>query len=314
MNHLSEYEVKPKHIIVHNPSMGDSLASVTSETLQQYNFLSVPNKAEVYREFGEFVKLLRDLGVKPLELSELLSTSQREYVLELRNPNMMFTRDPAVTLPWAPGVFVRCRFSLASRQHEAMIMSKALTNYGLKMVASFDHDEYMEGGDVLPMYFHGRRILIIGFGTRTSQAAALKLAKLLVPEYIDEIIGVRHDPQVLHLDTGFTIINSHTILAAKGMFNQGFTINKTLQLDWLNPIKYMSQLGFKIIYIDKNDAINNERCNVLPLGDKLFASFSMDQETKHALQSQAGIKLHELNGEELAKAAGGSHCLSRPIY
>src|SRR5688500_9318680 len=111
MLNLSEYEVKPRHLIVHNPAVADSLAMVTPETLEKYYYFSVPNKEVVYKEFDSYVALLSKLGAKPIELGDLLSRSQREYMMHQRDPNMMFTRDPVVTLPWDPSVFIKCRFS-----------------------------------------------------------------------------------------------------------------------------------------------------------------------------------------------------------
>lgn len=314
MKDLSEYARKPKHFIVHSPATGDSLAKVEEDTLDKYCYLAVPDKEKVYKQFDAYKKLLSHLGAEPIELSSLLSKSQREYMEQLHDPNLMFTRDPVITLPWDSRAFITCRFSLSSRERETTIMAKALVNLGLKSVLSFDHDEFIEGGDVLPVHLGDRRILIIGFGARTNQGAALKLAKRLIPEYVDEIIGLRHDTRVLHLDTGFTAINQQTLLVAQNMFNEGFMINESLQLEWFNPFAYAERLGFSIIYVDKEEAINHEQCNVLPLGDNTFVSFRLPVPIRDELTAKTGMKLFEIDGDELAKAAGGVHCLSRPVY
>jgi hypothetical protein len=45
---------------------------------------------------------------------------------------------------------------------------------------SFADDEFVEGGDVLPAMNQGKRLLLIGFGVRTTKAAAIKLALELI--------------------------------------------------------------------------------------------------------------------------------------
>lgn len=149
---------------------------------------------------------------------------------------------------------------------------------------------------------------------RTTEAAAIKLASELIPEAVDQILGLSHDPDLLHLDTGFTVLPNGVILAAKGMFTKGFLIDRNKQLQEINPIEYAEKLGFKIIRTEKSDAIANERCNMLPLGENRYVAFDMPEDFKAGLEEAAGISIQTVSGKEISKAAGGAHCLTRPIY
>jgi len=126
--------------------------------------------------------------------------------------------------------------------------------------------EYVEGGDVLPTMDEGKRILLIGFGVRTTKAAASRLALELIPEHVDMIIGLSHDPDLLHLDTGFAVLPNRVMLAAAGMFHAGFLIDENRSLSSIDPISHAQGMGFTIVRCDKADAITHERCNLLPLG------------------------------------------------
>jgi N-dimethylarginine dimethylaminohydrolase len=230
-----------------------------------------------------------------------------------RNPNLMFTRDSSVTLPWQPDVFIPARLALPSRSREPAVVAEALSRLGMKPVLSFVDDEFLEGGDVLPAMDAGKRMLLVGFGVRTTKAAAIRLALELVPEHVDTIIGLSRDPDLLHLDTGFTILPNRVIFAAAGMFTSDFLIDEDRRLSNVNPIEHAERLGFTIVRCEKADAIKHERCNMLPLGNGRYVAFMMPENVRAELESRAGIQISCIRGNEIAKATGGVHCLTRPI-
>lgn len=247
-------------------------------------------------------------------LQDLLRGNDDYLAESSRNPNLMFTPDSSITLPWQPDVFIPARLALPSRASEPAIVAKALTHLGLKPIVSFADDEFIEGGDVIPAMDGGKRILLVGFGVRTTKAAAVRLALELIPRYVDQIIGLSHDPDLLHLDTGFTILPNRVIFAAAGMFHAGFLIDEERRLSNIDPIAHAEALGFTIATCEKSEAIAHERCNVLPLGTGRYLAFAMPDDIKMTLERLAGVTITCLSGSEIAKAAGGVHCLTRPLY
>jgi N-dimethylarginine dimethylaminohydrolase len=104
------------------------------------------------------------------------------------------------------------------------------------------------------------------------------------------------------------------ILAAAGMFTSGFLIDEDRRLSNINPIAHAEDLGFHIVRCDKADAIAHERCNVFPLGAGCYFAFTMPDDLRAKLEALSGITINCIDGGEIAKATGGVHCLTRPIY
>src|SRR3569623_299981 len=309
----SEYHCRPTRILLHHPRHGAPLERLTRERLREVNFIDLPDHQEFYREYDRFVATLGRY-VDPLFLDDVLGVDASYQGEAQTNPNLFFMRDSSVTLPWAPLVFIPARPALATRMGEAAVVSAALQKLGLPPATQFVDDEYLEGGDVLPVTFNGKRVLLFGFGVRTTKAAALKLALDLIPQHVYYVIGLMHDPDLLHLDTGFTVLPGKIVLAASGMFGTGFLIDENRQLQRVEPLSYAEGLGARIVRVDKADAIGPERCNLLPLGDLRYVAFDMPETLKTELEALAGITIDVVKGEEIAKATGGVHCLTRPIY
>jgi N-dimethylarginine dimethylaminohydrolase len=310
---VSEFSLAPSRILIHDPRDGAAAVVMDRRRLEECNFLDLPSHEGLGREYAKFRTAIAE-QVEVTSLKELLGTDP-EFATEAdSNPNLMFMRDSSITLPWAPDIYIPARLALASRAREPSIAGRALERLGLRRAFDFVDDEYVEGGDVLPAMDAGKRILLIGFGVRTTEAAALRLALELIPHQLDMIIGLSHDPDLLHLDTGFTVLPNRVMLAAAGMFHSGFLIDQERRLQPIDPIAHAEGMGFTIVRCDKADAIAHERCNLLPLGDGRYMAFDMPDALKAELEEKAGITIRCVPGSEIAKATGGVHCLTRPVY
>jgi N-dimethylarginine dimethylaminohydrolase len=309
----SEFNTPPLRFVMHHPAHGEAMQQVAAVSLTDINFLAHPKAERLCEEYDGFIAALRQ-HVPVMFLGELLRDEQSFVAERNANPNLMFCRDSAITLPWAELHFIPSRLALKSREKESAVMARALDSLGLKPILQFSDDEYLEGGDVLPVMHEGKRILLIGFGNRTTKAAALKIAMKAIPTFVDRVIGLTHDPDLLHLDTGFTVLPNNVMFAASGMFRSGFLIDEERRLHDIDPIERARGMGFQIITCEKEDAIEHERCNMLPLGQNVYLAFDMPDDIRETLQAASGIEIMTVAGRELAKAAGGVHCLTRPIY
>ena len=310
---LSEFSTEPGRILIHDPRDGLAAATMDRDRLAECNFLDLPGHIELGAEYARFREALA-AHVEVTPLSALLADDPLFAAEADANPNLMFMRDSSITLPWAPDLYIPARFGLGSRAREPEIAGRALERLGLTRAFDFTDDEYVEGGDVLPAMDEGKRILLIGFGVRTTKAAALRLALELIPDHLDMIIGLSHDPDLLHLDTGFTVLPNRVMLAAAGMFHAGFLIDEKRSLSSIDPIAHAEGMGFTIVRCDKADAIAHERCNLLPLGRGRYLAFDMPASLEAELEQKAGITIECVSGREIAKATGGVHCLARPVY
>jgi N-dimethylarginine dimethylaminohydrolase len=273
----------------------------------------MPDAERFIAQYAGFRAALAD-KVEVVTLGDLLGDDPDYREQARANPNLMFMRDSSITLPWAPDLYIPGRLALPSRGGEPAVAGRALERLGLRRAFDFADDEYVEGGDVLPAMDQGSRILLLGFGVRTTKAAAIRLALELIPDHLDQIIGLSHDPNLLHLDTGFTVLPNRVMMAAAGMFHSGFLIDQDRSLRSIDPIAHAEGMGFTIVRCDKADAIAHERCNLLPLGNGDYLAFDMPAALKSELEDKAGIAITCMPGTEIAKAAGGVHCLTRPVY
>lgn len=308
----SEFNTKPKHFVTHDPSLLTDLRALSDKTLRDYNFLASVNADVLNDEYDDFIKLLRRAGVDTIELLRLLSSTTTQFLRANPEPNLMFTRDPAITLPWMPDVFISANFSLPSRRMEALIMREALTNYGLRPIELLSDSSKLEGGDVIPITIDEKRTLIVGLGSRTNLAAAEELHRLLVPEYADAIIALEHDRRLLHLDTSFNVLSQQTAICAARSIRAAFRISDGHAQE-ITPHEFLSEAGIELIDVDIMEALIHEECNILPIGDGQLVTFTLPKELRtHLKQESLGIL--EIEANELPKAAGGVHCLTRPLY
>lgn len=308
----SETDTPPRRILLHDPRPGEALDRMTCADLAPRNFLDLPDPA---RFQAQHAALRAELGrhTEVVTLRALLAGDADLAAEAATNPNLVFTRDSAITLPWAPDRFVPGRPLLPSRVREPELAARALGRLGLRPLFAFAGDEYCEGGDVMPVISEGRRTLLVGIGSRTTEAAAGRLARELIPGHLDEVIGLVHDPALLHLDTGLAVLPGKLLLVARGMFRAGFRIDRAGRRP-IAPAAYARALGFRTVRVAREDAIHRERCNLLPLGHGRFLAFRMPDDLRAELEAAAGIAITCVDGDEIAKATGGVHCLTRPVY
>ena len=109
----SEFSTPPRRILLHHPQHGNSLSSLTAERLRELNFFELPDTAALHHEYDS---VAAEIGnhVETVFLDDILKGDPDYQAEAAGNPNLMFMRDSAITLPWAPDVFIpapgsRCR-------------------------------------------------------------------------------------------------------------------------------------------------------------------------------------------------------------
>jgi N-dimethylarginine dimethylaminohydrolase len=259
------------------------------------------------------VDLIKGSGIKVVDETELLHEPDLSS-LSL-SPNSIFTRDAVITLPWAPHTAILCNMSLSSRKSEPEIMSRAIIKCGIRSLLKPPLDVRLEGGDVIAAEQGGKRMLYVGVGGRTNLEAAMWLAETLISKgHLDEIICIKHNRAMLHLDTCFSILPNRIILCAHDAFREGFRITADFQVTPISPAEYFNELNYQFVYIAPALAEREEGCNILFLGDDTYLSLKMHSDTASNLENLSGIRLLQIEGSEIAKANGGVHCLTQPIY
>src|SRR3982751_2799646 len=109
-----EINQKPKAMLVHDPAVSECLKNVSQENHLELLFTLTPNPNLAASEHTKLRQLLNELGIKTIDLFDVISDADKD---KLRfNPNIIFTRDPLITLPWLPGFGIIGRMQKPLRQ------------------------------------------------------------------------------------------------------------------------------------------------------------------------------------------------------
>jgi N-dimethylarginine dimethylaminohydrolase len=309
----SEYNTRPRVVLTYNPALSSSLNKLRKLEIDEHNFESIPEFGKLRQQHQDICDRMRTAGIRVVDITKLMDKKECEQLAA--NPNSMFVRDPLITLPWAPELAIVANMKLAGRAGEPALLKKAARAAGIKSFITPPEYIYLEGGDFTAVSDNGKRTLYIGIGERTSLEAGLWLAETLIPKnMLDEIVCMRHNQALLHLDTCFCILPNQTIVTAKDALQDGFVIDHNLKVRPMDARYCLLDRGYKLFDINRNTAEDYESCNMLFLGDMTYLSFKQPPAIAAELQRMAGIFIEQVDGSEISKGNGGIHCLTRPLY
>jgi N-dimethylarginine dimethylaminohydrolase len=309
-----EFETRPEAFIMYGPDHVD-WSEIGEDKLADYGLIGKVSTAGFREQYSNFTNTLLDEGIALIDLEELVD---EETLNGLEKLNLMFTRDPATTIPWEPELFIPSNMSLPVRRSEPRGMTKALESLGMKPIIDLhsSQDQFAEGGDLYPIILEGKRTMLVGHGLRTSVEASKAIAAQLIPEVFDQVIMLEHDTRILHLDTGFTPLPNKTLFAAEGMLKRGIVYNRAnrsgQEID--SPLDYFGDMGYAVVTTTRERAVQDEIVNMVPIGNNTFVGFKLDPVLKMQIQTMSGARIIEIPGDQIAPAQGGAHCLTRPVY
>jgi len=311
---VAEYEARPRRVLVHDPAMTrafERLAEVpASELERRYLFRAVPDREGFAREHAAFVRALRSAGVEVVYLHEVASPEHRARLDA--NPNHVYTRDSAITLPWLPGRFIRGAMRKPIRRDEPDVMASALSTLGQSESLAMNPDLFLEGGDVIPFARDGKRTLLVGFGPRTVRASLEALRDQLIPQTVDELIGVELIPERMNLDGALVPVADDTMLVEPTSIVQSWLIDNRGQTP-VDVTRLLASSGVEPIEVTRSEATAMQACNCVCLGDRTLIMYDLCERVRQALQARE-IAVLTIPGKELIKGTGGPRCMTRPIY
>lgn len=192
-------------------------------------------------------------------------------------PDSVFVEDMAVVLD---EVAVLTQPGAGSRRREMPAIAAALAAY--RPLQEIQPPATVDGGDVLVA---GRRVFV-GRSTRTNDAAAIQLRRILGP-FGYTVVQARVRGECLHLKSAVTAIDDDRLL-----------VNPA----WVDTAAFE---GFSLVEVAPEEP---SAANVLRLADRLIVAQAFPRTAGRL--AALGARVEQVDASELAKAEGAVTCCS----
>lgn len=244
-----------------------------------------------------------------MRLADIVDEHGRRALEE--NPNHVYTRDAAITLPWLPGYFVRGAMRRSVRRGEPDVLAYALGTLGLEELLAAD-ECFLEGGDVIPLAYQGRRALLVGFGPRSARDGIEVLWRHLHPWALDEILGVEIVPERMNLDGVLVPVADDTVIVDRSSIVRSFVLDANGERP-VDVLALLCELGLEPLEVTREEAAVLQACNCVCLGGRRVIAYDLSERVAEEVRAR-GIEVRTIPGRELIKGTGGPRCMTRPLY
>lgn len=236
------------------------------------------DKKKIDEEFNLLVQTYQNLGIEVFFLPP-----SETY------PDSVFARDFGACLKDG---YILGRFKHEYRKNERKAYEKKMQELNIPQLFKI-HEGYFEGGD---FFFLDDKTIVIGLLERTNQIGYQEIKKHFKNQY--EVLFVESDPEFLHLDMCFNLIDEHLALICKDAFDISF-------------LQELQKRNIELIEVSKED-IFRHGLNVQALGDKKVLALKKNHDINLQIK-QKGYEVIELDITEILKCGGGIHCMTFPL-
>jgi N-dimethylarginine dimethylaminohydrolase len=206
-------------------------------------------------------------------------------------PDLTFTRDSSIMTPWG---LVLLRLASPHRAGEPAEVRRAAQRWGVPIVGAIE-DGTVEGGDVCLLR---PGLVAIGWsGERTTKAGAEALADIFERRGWRALL-TRFDPEYLHLDTLFTMVDRNRAVACGEALDDGF-------------LATIADLDIGVVPATCAE-VHKLGPNLLSLGRGRVLS-SRDNRRINGELERLGYRVEAIDIGQFTRCGGGVHCLTMPL-
>lgn len=309
-----EFDVRPRAVLVHDPAGSGALAGLAAlsrdDLAADVLFRAAPDPQVFARQHRDFVAAV-ERSVPVHRLADLVADGPHAEALR-SDPNLVYTRDPLITVPWLPDRFLRAAMKPPIRRPETEVLATAARCLGLRELGRLPDGVHLEGGDVVPFAHGAERALLVGFGPRTGRDALGALADLLLPEHADAIYGIELADWRINLDGGLLPVAPGLLLLHRQSILSGVEVDRHGERP-LDVLAMFRDLGYELVDVSLDESRDALACNCLCVGDGQVVCYDLCHRIVVQLRER-GLQVTPVPGSELVKGTGGPRCMSRPIY
>ena len=171
---------------------------------------------------------------------------------------------------------------------------------------------FLEGGDVIPLAREGQRVLLVGFGPRTTREGLTELSERLLSWALDEIVGIELVPERMNLDGVLVPVADDTLLVDTSSIVRSFVLDASGERP-RDVLGMLRDLGMTPLDVTRAEATTMQACNYVCLGGRQVVAFDLCERVVTALRARE-IDVRTISGAELIKGTGGPRCMTHPLY
>lgn len=206
-------------------------------------------------------------------------------------PDLAFTRDTSLMTPWG---LIGLRPATEHRGGEVDVVLETARASGVPLLGRIEEGT-VEGGDVC-LLRPGH--LVVGFSEERTTTDGAKALGRLFEERGWTVTLTPIDPDLLHLDTHFCMLDHDVALACVEKLEPGF-------------VRMLGGLGIDIVPV-REEEIASLGCNVLSLGHRRILSTGSAPRVDAAVRAR-GFEVLTVPLGEFTQCGGGVHCLTMPL-
>lgn len=295
-----------KKVLINTPTE-KSLSMINNKNYKEFLFREPPKNIHEYiKEHKKLEQLLKKTNIEVINVNDIPLSEDVKNLLN-KNPNLIFTRDSVLILPFGAIIL---NMATTKRSIEPYIMKCVLNKLKIPILLEIPKNIKIEGGDLI---FLDQATLLIGYGPRTNLKGISFLYNKLVLDLkiIKKIIAIKVSPSRINLDGVLMPLDNNVILVDKSSVGSTATMLTKHTNKKVNLFEYFKSKNIKIIQINKKEGLLLAT-NIFNIGNKKLICYKHNKRVNSLLEKY-GFKILKLDGSHLIKGSGGPRCMTNPI-